>query len=221
MRAASTQLTKAFAVAAILAASIAVPALLVEVGALDAVGRGLSTPAVRQDEIVVAVPERQPVAIARPSARKGSAARLAGPGRRTGSSTAAKAPAARAQGPQSIATRAPGRRTTPLEPPGGTSTTPTPPPQTPPVSTPVSTPPVTTPPVIAPPVTTPPVTPPVHPPPVPPEETGIVSEIITKAGELTTPPPPPTVPSIPQVAVTAKAAINTGETPAVSLSPGG
>src|SRR5262245_39653044 len=63
MRALSGSLSKLVAVAATLAVSIAVPALLVQVGALDAVGRELAMPAPSGAQVVVATTQAQPVAV--------------------------------------------------------------------------------------------------------------------------------------------------------------
>ena len=63
MRALSGSISKVVAVAATLTASIAVPALLVQVGALDAVGRELAAPAPSGAQVVVATTQAKPVAV--------------------------------------------------------------------------------------------------------------------------------------------------------------
>jgi hypothetical protein len=63
MRSLSGSISKLVAVAATLTVSIAVPALLVQVGAIDAVGRELATPAPRGVQVVIASTQAKPVAV--------------------------------------------------------------------------------------------------------------------------------------------------------------
>src|SRR3954447_4892304 len=75
MRALTGAMSKVVAVAALLTASIAVPALLVQVGALDAVGHEFATPAPNSAaQIVVATSESKPVAVPHRVARRARAA---------------------------------------------------------------------------------------------------------------------------------------------------
>jgi len=69
MRALSGSISKLVAVAATLAASIAVPALLVQVGAIDAVGRELAPPAPSGAQVVVATTQAEPVSVPHRTAR--------------------------------------------------------------------------------------------------------------------------------------------------------
>ena len=191
----STQLTKPLAVAAILAASVTIPALLAEVGALDAVGLGVSAPSAREDQLVVAVPVTPAVAVPRRVARKARTLGVLDRARSPQAATRANGalPRTAPSGPAAASRPRPGRRpqpsapvsstpqdgsttpsvTTPSTPaPPAPSTTPpvTPPPVHPPVSTPlVVPPPVVLPPAVVPPLNLQPVIPPPRyaPPPVP------------------------------------------------------
>jgi len=171
------------AVAATLTASIAVPALLVQVGALDAVGRELSPPAPSAAQIVVATQPSHPVVVRHRTAHAAKAS-VAVPatnlGARGAPTTARRSHSRPAVGtPIAVTTTTPAPTTTTPTPttttptpatpspttttPAPTTTTPTPTPTTPtpaPTTPTTTTPVVTVPPLTVPPASVPPVTPP-------------------------------------------------------------
>src|SRR5689334_18819472 len=131
MRSISGSFTKLVAVAATLTVSIAVPALIVQVGALDAVAGELATPASSGAQVVVATTEAKPVAVphrvarhARPTTARPQQAvvRSQGP-------VAAQPRATRISEPVSVHTAeppaAPSTPSTPSTPSSPTATTPT------------------------------------------------------------------------------------------------
>jgi len=177
MRALSGSVSKLVAVAATLTVSIAVPALLVQVGALDAVGRELATPAPSGAPVVVATTQAQPVAVPQRVAGHG---RGASPGQqqavsRSRTPVKVQAGATQISSPVSVHTATPAPvQPSPLPPTTTTPTTTTPTTTTPTTTTPTvpSTPTTTT---TTPPFTTTTTTTPEPPITFPPPRIGVVT----------------------------------------------
>src|ERR1700761_2549027 len=130
MRSLSGSISKLVAVAATLTVSIAVPALLVQVGALDAVGRELATPSSNgAAQVVVATTPSKPVAVHHAARRVRAAARPQPAVVRSRTPVLTTPRATRISEPVAVHTASPPQPSTPSAPPTTTTpvtTTPTP-----------------------------------------------------------------------------------------------